>query len=66
MPDIDGYKATSLIRNSKEYNSTTPIIAITGHAMNGEREKCIASGMNEYISKPFKTVELQQLIQNSS
>lgn len=62
MPDIDGYKATSLIRNSKGYNSTTPIIAITGHAMNGEREKCIASGMNEYISKPFKTVELQQLI----
>jgi CheY-like chemotaxis protein len=62
MPDIDGYKATSLIRNSGSLNAKTPIIAITGHAMNGEREKCIASGMNEYISKPFKTVELQQLI----
>jgi signal transduction histidine kinase/DNA-binding response OmpR family regulator len=62
MPDIDGYKATSLIRNSNGLNSITPIIAITGHAMNGEREKCIASGMNDYISKPFKTGELQQLI----
>ncbi|MFM7016616.1 MAG: response regulator [Bacteroidota bacterium] len=63
MPDIDGYKATSLIRSSSGINQATPIIAITGHAMNGEREKCIASGMNEYISKPFKSGELQELIQ---
>jgi hypothetical protein len=62
MPDIDGYKATTLIRESNNLNKNTPIIAITGHAMNGEREKCLSFGMNEYISKPFKTEELQQLI----
>jgi len=62
MPDIDGYKATTLIRKSDSLNKNTPIIAITGHAMNGEREKCLSFGMNEYISKPFKTIELQQLI----
>jgi len=62
MPDIDGYKATSLIRTSNGINKSTPIIAITGHAMNGEREKCLAYGMNEYISKPFKNAALQELI----
>lgn len=64
MPDIDGYKATTLIRKSDCLNLKTPIIAITGHAMNGEREKCLSFGMNEYISKPFKTIELQQLIKD--
>jgi CheY-like chemotaxis protein/HPt (histidine-containing phosphotransfer) domain-containing protein len=64
MPDIDGYKATTLIRKSDCLNKNTPIIAITGHAMNGEREKCLSFGMNEYISKPFKTIELQQLIKD--
>ena len=49
MPQMDGYTATMKIRN--ELNSDIPIIAMTAHAMAGEREKCLSYGMNEYISK---------------
>jgi signal transduction histidine kinase/HPt (histidine-containing phosphotransfer) domain-containing protein/FixJ family two-component response regulator len=62
MAEMDGYQATSYIRNKLKNN--TPIIAMTAHAMAGEREKCLALGMNEYISKPFKTVELYNKIRN--
>jgi signal transduction histidine kinase/DNA-binding response OmpR family regulator len=63
MPDMNGYRATELIRSELPYpNNTTPIIAMTGHAMNGEKEKCISIGMNDYISKPFKPEELKNKI----
>lgn len=52
MPVMDGYETTKKIRN--ELKITTPIIAMTANAMAGEYEKCISSGMNEYITKPFK------------
>jgi len=60
MPGMDGYNATKKIRN--ELNSQIPIIAMTAHAMNGEKEKCLAEGMNDYISKPLKEDELNFLI----
>lgn len=63
MPDMNGYKATEVIRT--EFQSAmknVPIVAMTGNAMTGERERCLASGMNDYISKPFKPEELKQLI----
>jgi len=60
MPEMDGYTATEIIR--KEIGSDIPIIAMTAHAMAGEREKCIRLGMNDYISKPLKEELLYNLI----
>ncbi|NLR58014.1 response regulator [Chitinophaga polysaccharea] len=61
MPEMDGYSAVQAIRN--ELHSTIPVIAMTAHAMTGEREKCLQMGMNEYISKPIIEEELYKLIQ---
>ncbi|HET6255343.1 MAG TPA: ATP-binding protein [Puia sp.] len=51
MPGMDGYTTSRMIR--EELGSEVPIVAMTAHAMRGEREKCLASGMNEYLSKPI-------------
>jgi signal transduction histidine kinase/CheY-like chemotaxis protein len=53
MPKMNGYETTAAIRNDLKIN--TPIIALTAHSLPGEKEKCINSGMNEYISKPIRT-----------
>jgi len=58
MPELDGYGATVEIRRGPEPYCLTPIIALTAHAMAGERERCIESGMDDYISKPFKIENL--------
>jgi signal transduction histidine kinase/CheY-like chemotaxis protein/HPt (histidine-containing phosphotransfer) domain-containing protein len=60
MPDMDGYMATTIIRN--ELKSDVPIIAMTAHAMVGEREKCLQLGMNDYVSKPIKETVLYNII----
>jgi signal transduction histidine kinase/DNA-binding NarL/FixJ family response regulator len=60
MPGMDGYTATKHIR--EQLHLHTPIIAMTAHAMAGEREKCLHHGMNEYISKPLQEEELRKLI----
>ncbi len=60
MPEMDGYEAAIAIR--KQLKLTLPIIAMTAHAMSGEKEKCLAIGMNDYISKPFKAADLYQKI----
>jgi signal transduction histidine kinase/CheY-like chemotaxis protein len=60
MPDMDGYTATQEMRGKLKLN--TPIIAMTAHALAGEREKCLSYGMNEYISKPIREEQLHKLI----
>lgn len=60
MPEMDGHTATRMIRS--ELKSAIPVIAMTAHAMAGEREKCISSGMNDYLSKPINEETLYAFI----
>jgi ligand-binding sensor domain-containing protein/ActR/RegA family two-component response regulator len=63
MPEMDGFAATSAIRRTEGAASAhIPIVAITAHAMDGDRERCLAAGMDDYISKPINLVELARLI----
>ncbi len=65
MPVMDGYDATLEIRkpNSEIKNSKVPIIAMTAHAMKGDRDKCIEVGMNDYLSKPVKPKTLAGMLE---
>jgi signal transduction histidine kinase/HPt (histidine-containing phosphotransfer) domain-containing protein/ActR/RegA family two-component response regulator len=66
MPEMDGYRATRNIRllEKEKGMNPTPIIATTAHAMQGDREKCIQAGMNDYLCKPFSLEQLQRTICN--
>ncbi len=61
MPEMDGYEATKAIRNMPQFDKI-PIIAITAKAMKGDREKCLAAGMSDYISKPINMEQLLSLL----
>jgi signal transduction histidine kinase/ActR/RegA family two-component response regulator len=63
MPEMDGYEATTNIRNLDSEKRNVPIVAMTAHTITGDYEKCMAIGINEYISKPFHPDELYEKIQ---
>ncbi len=64
MPEMDGYEATKAIRvyEEKESKIHTPIIAITADAMKGNEERCLQSGMDDYLNKPVKAVQIEDMI----
>jgi CheY-like chemotaxis protein/HPt (histidine-containing phosphotransfer) domain-containing protein len=66
MPVMDGLEATALIRAMPDDKAGVPIVAMTANAMESDRQRCLAAGMNDYISKPIKAQELQALLQNLS
>lgn len=62
MPVMDGYKATEIIKDKSIFNQNTPIIAMTANAMEGDKEKCIKAGMDDYISKPVLIESIKTII----
>ncbi|NQV34380.1 MAG: response regulator [Phycisphaeraceae bacterium] len=65
MPVMDGFEATGLIRQQETISGLhIPIIAMTAHAMKGDRERCLAAGMDEYISKPIRPKDLYKVVES--
>ena len=63
MPEMDGYEATAHYRGlEKQRQGRVPIVALTANAMQGDREKCLAAGMDDYLTKPIKSEELSAMI----
>jgi CheY-like chemotaxis protein len=64
MPEMNGFEATAAIRAAEGTSSeSTPIVAMTAHAMKGDRERCLSEGMDDYVSKPIDGAVLFEVIE---
>jgi CheY-like chemotaxis protein len=63
MPQMDGFEATAAIRREPGRAGKVPIVAMTANAMQGDREHCLAAGMNDYVSKPFSVKDLKRVLE---
>ena len=64
MPEMDGYELSRAIRSSEVGQQHMPIVALTANAIKGEAERCLAAGMNGYLSKPAQLADLQAMLQD--
>jgi CheY-like chemotaxis protein len=63
MPNLDGYEATARIRAAENGERHVPIVAMTAHALAGDREKCLRAGMDDYLPKPIRTEDLDPVLE---